>query len=164
MIDYRWVAPLGGEIAMATQAQTSVGTPVHLWVVGILSLLWNAYGAFDYTMTELGNQAYLTSMGLGEEDIAYIAALPAWTVAIWAVGVWGSLVGAVLLLLRSRFAAPAFLVSLAGAVASFVYQYAAEAPTSFTSGIAALIPAAIVILIAAQWYYARRMSAAGVLR
>jgi hypothetical protein len=149
---------------MATQTQTAVRAPVHLWVVGIVSLLWNAYGAFDYTMTELGNRAYLASAGLDEEALAYVAAFPVWAVAAWAIGVWGSLVGAVLLLLRSRFAAPAFLVSLAGAVVSFCYQFTSDAPAAFTSGINAAIPVVILILIVAQWYYARRMTAAGVLR
>jgi hypothetical protein len=149
---------------MATQTDAAVKAPVHLWVVGIVSLLWNAYGAFDYTMTELGNRAYLASAGLDEEALAYVAAFPAWAVAAWAIGVWGSLVGAVLLLLRSRFAAPAFLVSLAGAVVSFCYQFTSDAPASFTSGINAAIPVVILILIVAQWYYARRMTAAGVLR
>jgi hypothetical protein len=149
---------------MATQTDAGVKAPVHLWVVGIVSLLWNAYGAFDYTMTELGNRAYLASAGLDEEALAYVAAFPAWAVAAWAIGVWGSLVGAVLLLLRSRFAAPAFLVSLAGAVVSFCYQFTSDAPAAFTSGINAAIPVVIMILIVAQWYYARRMTAAGVLR
>jgi hypothetical protein len=40
-----------GEGNMATAAPTK--TPWHLWVVGILSLLWNAFGGYDYTMTQL---------------------------------------------------------------------------------------------------------------
>ena len=28
-------------------------TPVHLWIVGILALLWNLMGAFDYLATQL---------------------------------------------------------------------------------------------------------------
>ena len=31
----------------------SVRTPWHLWVVGILTLLWNSVGGFSYTMTRL---------------------------------------------------------------------------------------------------------------
>src|SRR3546814_7159427 len=38
---------------------TTVKTPWHLWVVGVLSLLWNAVGAFDYTMTKLNDADYL---------------------------------------------------------------------------------------------------------
>ena len=31
---------------------SSVKTPVHLWVVGILAVLWNSAGAFDYSATQ----------------------------------------------------------------------------------------------------------------
>ena len=26
-------------------------TPWHVWLVGVLSLLWNAYGGYDFIMT-----------------------------------------------------------------------------------------------------------------
>jgi hypothetical protein len=147
---------------MATQPAAS--TPIHLWVVGILSLLWNCFGAYDYTMTELRNEAYLAGMGFGEAEMAYIDAAPAWMIAAWAIGVWVSLLGAILLLLRSRHAATAFLISLAGALVSFGYQFTSNPPPSLTTGVAAVMPVVILVLIVAQWYYARRMTAAGVLR
>ena len=30
---------------------TPAKAPVHLWIVGILAVLWNAVGAFDYFAT-----------------------------------------------------------------------------------------------------------------
>ena len=42
-------------------------TPKHLWVVGILSLLWNGYGAYDYTMSHNG--------GLGDRRMGFAARL-----------------------------------------------------------------------------------------
>ena len=27
--------------------------PLHLWIVGVLAVLWNAIGAFDYSATQL---------------------------------------------------------------------------------------------------------------
>jgi hypothetical protein len=41
------------------QQVVSMRTPVHLWIVGILSLLWNAMGCFDYVMTRMRNTDYL---------------------------------------------------------------------------------------------------------
>ena len=38
-------------------------TPKHLWIVGILSLLWNCFGAYDYTMSHMGGLAYFEQMG-----------------------------------------------------------------------------------------------------
>jgi hypothetical protein len=141
-----------------------VATPKHLWVVGIVSLLWNAVGATDYTMTALGNTAYLESMGFGPEEQAWVDAFPAWAVAAWAIGVWASIVGSILLLMRSRHAVTAFVISAIGAIVSFAYQFTSERPTSMEGGSALIVPVVIVILIVAQWYYARRMDAAGVLR
>jgi len=43
--------------------------------------------------------------------------------AVWAVGVWGALLGTILLLLRSRFAVEVLLASLVGFVISLVYAY-----------------------------------------
>ena len=140
-------------------------TPKHLWVVGILSLLWNAFGATDYTMTETGNLAWFEMMGLGAEELAWTQSFPAWAVAAWAVGVWGSVIGSILLLLRSRHAPTAFLLSILGAAASFVYQFTADdKPASMAGGAAVAMPVVIMILILAQWYYARRQAASGVLR
>lgn len=140
-------------------------TPMHLWVVGILSLLWNAFGACDYTMTELGNLAWFEMMGLGPAELAWTQSFPVWAVAAWAIGVWGSVLGSILLLLRSRHAVTAFLLSILGAVASFAYQLtAADKPAAMQGGAALVMPVVVLILIAAQWYYARRQAAAGVLR
>ena len=45
---------------MATTAQ--VRTPVHLWIVGIVALLWNAIGCYDYLMTRMRNTDYFEKM------------------------------------------------------------------------------------------------------
>ena len=36
--------------------------PAHLWIVGILALLWNGFGAYDYFMTRTRGAAYIESM------------------------------------------------------------------------------------------------------
>jgi hypothetical protein len=103
-------------------AATQGKTPWHLWAVGIVGLLWNAYGGYDYFMTKTGGEAYLRSLGMTEAQIAHYASMPAWMTAVWAVGVWGALLGTVLLLLRSKFAVPVFAASLVAFVASVVYS------------------------------------------
>ncbi len=101
-------------------------TPWHLWVVGVLSLLWNAFGCYDYTMTQLGDATYLSAMASQagvpvDIFIAHFAAYPAWMDAAWALGVWGSLLGSILLLLRKQWAVLAFFVSLFGLFVSTLY-------------------------------------------
>ena len=98
-------------------------TPWHLWVVGVLGILWNAFGCWDYTMTELKGAEHLRAFGMNDAQIAYFDAMPAWMIAVWAIGVWGAMAGSVLLLLRRKWATPVFAASLAGFLMSLVYAY-----------------------------------------
>jgi hypothetical protein len=132
-------------------------TPAHLWIVGIISLLWNAFGGYDYIMTRTRNMEYLSSMpGLSAEEIlAYIDGFPLWAQIGWGLGVWGAILGSILLLMRSRHAVTAFAVSLVGAVASFGYQlYGPPAPPGMSEGGMAYVPWLIILIAVALLYYA----------
>ncbi len=56
--------------------RSTTKTPVHLWIVGILSLLWNACGAFDYTATQYRLESYMSQFT--PEQLDYFYAFPAW--------------------------------------------------------------------------------------
>ncbi len=145
------------------------GAPWHLWAVGIVSLLWNAFGGFDYTMTQLRDPGYLgqfaNQMGMSTAEVmAFFDSFPVWASALWAIGVWGSLLGSILLLARSRHAATAFLVSLIAAALSFLYQFTLDLPPGMDTPLNKLMPLVIIVAIILQWWYARRQAAAGVLR
>ena len=144
-------------------ATTAAGrTPAHLWIVGILSLLWNAFGCFDYWMTETGNAAYLSQFPA--DMLAYIDSLPAWTTAFWALGVWGGLIGAILLLMRNRYAVWAYAASLVGAVVGLGYQmFMTTMPASMTEGMMGAMPWVIIAVAAFQLWYAWSEEKKGVL-
>lgn len=94
-------------------------TPWHLWVVGGLTLLWNAVGVMSYLMTELDQ---LEALGMTPAQIAYFDTFPAWATAVWALGVWGAFAGSVLLLLRSRWAVTALVIALVGLIGTTYFQ------------------------------------------
>lgn len=147
-------------------APTATGRPVpwHLWVVGILSLLWNAFGGYDYTMTRLRNLDYLSAAGDPNVVLAYVDAMPFYAQVGWGLGVWGSVAGSILLLMRSRWAVTAFALSLLGAVLSFAGQYfGPPAPAAMNTGAMKYMPLFIIALVALQLWYAARQRAAGVL-
>ncbi|HEU4820261.1 MAG TPA: hypothetical protein VFS87_03790 [Qipengyuania sp.] len=115
------------EPVAATNHDAAQGAPWHLWAVGGVSLLWNAFGATDYTMSQLRNRDYLggaaESMGITvDQMIAYIDSFPGWMHAFWALGVWGAFIGSILLLLRKRHAVWAFGLSLLGLAVTQFYQ------------------------------------------
>lgn len=138
-------------------------TPVHLWIVGILSLLWNGFGCFDYFMTETANQAYLAKMP--PDAIAYTNALPAWLIAFWAIGVWGGLAGSVLLLMRSRYCVWLFALSCLGAVVGLGYQiFLTDMPASMKQGGMAIMPWVIIAITIFLLWYSRSAEKKGVVR
>lgn len=138
--------------------------PFHLWVIGGVALLWNAGGAFDYLMTQFGNENYLSF--LTEEQRAYLDRFPSWATAAWAFGVWGAVAGSVLLLLQSKWAAPAFLLSILGIIGSVVWgEVLSDPPGRSLMGPGAFwFSIAVVCSIALLWVYARWMTARGHLR
>ncbi len=136
-----------------------VRTPWHLWVVGIVTLLFNAMGVLSYVTTKLG---MLAQMGMTPEQIAFMDSYPAWASALWALGVWGAFAGSVLVLLRSRFAVPAMWLALLGLIGTTAYNYGmADVPASME---APALDVAIWVVTLFLLVYARAMRGAGVLR
>jgi hypothetical protein len=140
----------------------SARTPTHLWIVGVLSLLWNAVGAYNYIITHMRSEAYLAATT--EAQRAYFDSLPVWTVGAWALGVWGAVLGSLLLLARSRFAVHAFGVSLAGLVVANIYYRIMAPMPGEESGAEMGLQVAIWVIAIALLVYALRMQKSGVLR
>ncbi|MCC7268785.1 MAG: hypothetical protein IT546_15805 [Caulobacteraceae bacterium] len=139
-------------------------TPWHLWVVGVVSALWNGFGVYDYLCTKMQGEAYLSGMGMTEAQIAHYAAYPFWMNAAWAIGVWGSLIGSLLLLARSKFAFHAFVLSAIGFAASLVYNYAITNGGELYGQTATIMNTVIAAIILALIFYSRGMAKRGVLR
>ena len=138
-------------------------TPVHLWIVGGLSALWNAFGCYDYLMTQTKNEAYLAMFT--DAQRAYFDSFPLVMDAAWAFGVWGALAGSLLLLARSRHAVAAFAVSLAGLAVGTVWQYVISSPPpEMSSTLMVVMNLAIWAVAIALLVYALRMRRRGVLR
>jgi hypothetical protein len=147
------------------QQAVAARAPAHLWIVGILSLLWNCFGAYDYTMSRLRNMEYLGKMGDANAMLAYMDSMPMYAKIGWGLGVWGALLGSVLLLMRSRYAVHAFVLSLVGMALSFGGQYLGPPPpVEMTQGMAKYIPLFIIALGLAQLWYAWRERGEGVLQ
>lgn len=136
-------------------------TPRHLWVVGILGLLWNCLGAFDYLMTETRNESYMSQFT--PEQLEYFYGFPAWVVAFWALAVWGGVLGALLLLLRKRLAVPVLLVSFLSMIVTSIYNFGLSEGLEVTGGAGLAFSGLIFVVALGLWLYARNMSRRGIL-
>jgi hypothetical protein len=135
--------------------------PLHLWIVGVLAVLWNAIGAFDYTATQLRIEAYMSAFT--PEQLEYFYGFPAWTVAAWAFGVWGALLGSIALLLRKAWAVWAFGISIAGMVLTTIHNFVLTDGAALMGPGALAFSAVIWVIALALLFYARAMAKRGVL-
>lgn len=155
--------------SQAAAPGVAAAAPWHLWVVGVLALLFTLYGGYDYYMSQIGDRAYIAAavepFGI-DADVAveYFSTFPLWADVFWALGVWSAVAGSVLLLLRSRFAFPAYVLSLVGLVVSNAYSYSNPIPGMTDSAMTLVVVAVVVIVMVLLTIYARRMVAKGVLR
>ena len=144
---------------MNTNAIGGAKTPWHLWLVGIVTLLFNAMGVLSYTMTKLGK---LAELGMTPDQIAFMNSYPAWISVFWALGVWGAFAGSLLLLLRSKLSVTAMVVATVGLVGTTIGNYLViDVPAEMQ---APALDVAIWAVTLFLLFYARRMAAAGVLR
>ncbi len=125
------------------------------WIVAGLGFLWNSFGAYLYTMARLDPATILASAPPAMQD--YIANMPLWANIGYGLGIWGSFLGSVLMLMRSRHAVTSFLVSLLGAIVSYAGQAMAGVLTPVE-------PTVILVVIVSLWWFSKNEAAKGTLR
>lgn len=141
--------------------------PMHAWIIGILSLLWNGFGCYDYFMTRTKGAAYIESMMPGADSQAimdYINAFPIWASIGWGLGVWMGLAGSILLLMRHRLAVEAFALSALGTIFGLGYQlmHPAGVP-DMHEGINGAMPYVIILVAVALYLYSRTLRNRGLI-
>ena len=140
---------------------SSVKAPVHFWIVAILSVLWNAVGAFDYSATKFRVESYLANFTPAQ--IEYFNSFPAWANAAWALGVWGSLLGSLALLLRKSWAVWLFGVSILGLAGTTVYNFVLTDGQAAMGEGATMFTGIIWAIVLFLFFYSKAMDKRGVL-
>ena len=103
----------------SAMGQVKSKAPWHLWVVGVLSLLWNASGAWVIMSAQSG-----APMDMDAHEIAYYAAQEPWLVAVTDIALIGATFAAIVMLLRSRRAVHLYGLSIAAIVVASAYEIA----------------------------------------
>jgi hypothetical protein len=99
------------------------------------------------------------------EQLQFFYGLPVWVVSAWAIAVWGGVLGAVLLLLKRKLAVWVLLASLIGmALTTFHNFVLSNGMEVMGDGASLAFSAAIFVISAALFLYARTMATRGVLR
>lgn len=141
--------------------QATNKAPVHLWIVGILAVLWNAIGAFDYSATQFRLESYMAQFT--QEQLDYFYAFPPWMDAAWAIAVWASVLGSLSLLLRKSWAVWLFGLAILGMAVSTVYNFVLSNGMEIMGSGATAFTAVIWVIALFLYFYAQAMSKRNVL-
>ena len=96
------------------QETTTPGRPWHLWLIGIVGGLWSSMGVISFILTQMNVEAVMSRFPPQQRE--YFESFPLWAVAFWAIGVFGGVIGCLLLLLKNRLAFHVLLASVIGAI------------------------------------------------
>lgn len=144
---------------MANPHAGSHSVPKSFWIGAIAVLLFMLVGVGGYLATVL---TPLDQMPADQQ--AKMAVMPAWQTAIYAIAVWSGLLGAIGLLLRRRWAERVLLVSLIGAIGTFLPFAVLSQVRALATGGDALAAAIVIGLCAASYWFARYSKQKGWLR
>ena len=147
---------------METTTPANSGTPWHLWAIGIVAVMWNGFGAYDYIATMIPIESYMARFT--PEQRAYFDSYPVWAVSAWAIAIWSSVLGSLALLLRSRWAVWLFGISLAGMVVSFFWSLFLSEGMELMDSTALIFTVIIFAVGLGLFLYSRAMASRGVLR
>ena len=120
--------------------------PWHLYAVGLLTLIWNGFGASQWYMQVMKVPSYYGKLTM--EQIQYLQAAPVWVEIVFGVGVWTGVLGALMLLLRRKLAFNAFVASLVAVLVNTVYVQIMTNGRD-VMGVSTLYAAIAVIVVAA---------------
>jgi len=138
-------------------------TPWHLWVIGVIALVWYVLGAATIQLAQLGMlQDFIPDMK--PDEIAYYAAQPAWFRVTTGIATYGSVLGAILLLMRKRPAAPVFAIAFVLILLNNVSELSNGTSRVYANNAAAAVTGVIAVIALFMAWYSRTMHKRGVLR
>lgn len=136
--------------------------PRSFWIISSLALVWNLVGVARFVMQLQITEDMLTA--LPEAERALYANIPAWASSAFAVAVIAGAIGCVLLLLRSAWAVPVFLISLLGVLVQMYHAFAIANAVDVLGPAAIIVPTLIIGIGVGLIGYARSAKEKGWLR
>ena len=134
------------------------------WVIAVLALLWNLTGVSFYLLDAYASKEMLKAM-YNPEQLAYVKAIPAWLTALYAIATWGGLLGAILLLIRKKWAALLFIISTLSVTVQTIYGLTATNHLDlFGSGQSIVLPLLVIIIGFFLYWWSKKCTAKNWLR
>ena len=126
---------------------TSASMPTLIRAVAALGVAWNVFGVVQFWDQVSATPAMLMAKGMTAAQANLYVSLPGWMTIVFAIGVFGGLVGATLLLIGQRAASTLLGMSLIGYIALYIGDITQGVFAAF--GTSQVVVLTIVVAIAA---------------
>lgn len=114
--------------------------PAWFWIAAGLGLVWNLIGAAFY-LGEVGVLSGPFTPPPGQPP------MPLWATAAYAIGVWGSVLALVLLLMRRSLARPLLWIAFVALIVDFGWVFFMSGEGVHPIGVAVLVIALLLALL-----------------
>jgi hypothetical protein len=143
-----------------TNTITNTKLPTWFWVIAILGLAWNIFGVVQFWSTTNGTVGSLMSNGLTAEQAQLYLSLPGWMTASFAIGVFGGVIGSLMLLFKKKLSVSVFLISLIAYIVLYIGDITQGVFKLFGTP-QVIILTSVVLIAAGLLWLARRFTTSG---
>lgn len=135
---------------------------VGFWIIGMISLVWNAMGVYNYLIQAYQTEAFTSSVN--EVQLALMESMPSWNTALFAIAVFSGLIGTILLLMRKKEAVPLFMLSfITATVMQLYWLFGTDAVEVFSEQMPYLMPILVIVFCAFILWYSKNQKTKGVI-
>jgi len=124
---------------------------IWFWIISVVALIWNAMGVMRYLMQAYDTESFRAQFNT--DQLALIDSTPTWGTGVFAVAVFGGLLGCLFLLLRKKFAVILLGLSLLAVLVQMIYGWLATDTIEVFGKVDGIIMPLIVIIVAIFLYF-----------
>ena len=118
--------------------------PVWFWLLAIFFLLWNVMGVLSFFAHTFISEEALAALPTNEREL--YGDYPLWTTLVFAIAVFGGLLGSIGLLLKKRWSKVAFIISLLAIIPQMIHNvFFTKSMDVYGPGQAATMPIMVVL-------------------
>jgi hypothetical protein len=124
---------------------------IWYWIISVVALIWNAMGVMRYLMQAYDTEGFRAEFNA--DQLALLDSTPAWGTGVFAVAVFGGLLGCLFLLLRKKFAVILLGLSLLAVLVQMIYGWFATDMIEVFGKVDGVVMPLIVIVVAIFLYF-----------
>jgi len=125
--------------------ENNIKIPVWFWVIAIFFLLWNLMGVISFFAHTFISEEALAKLPTNEREL--YGDYPIWTTIVFAVAVFGGLIGSFGLILKKKWSKIAFIISLCAIIPQMIHNvFFTKSIEVYGPGQASTMPIMVIVL------------------